>query len=286
MNILAMSGRRAAAALLACALPACALWPAAVTAQVSIAPPVVVLGDAERVGSYMVRNNADVAQEVTVGFRFGYPASDSAGNFYMEYDDSASAARHSLVPWIRAFPGRFILPPGGEQVVRLMAQPAPDLAEGVYWTRLITASQPQSPPVDTLSEGVTAQIVFRIEQVTSVLYRRGGASTGIEIGALALRGAGAESHLLVPLRRTGNAPFLGSVAVRVRDGGGRVVHEAELPVAVYFDVLQRIGLGAAALSAGAAYTVDVTVTSERADLPRARLLPIQPVAARLAFTAH
>src|SRR5919109_1983937 len=81
-----------------------------VSAQVVISPPVITLVEPERFGSFTVENRSTVAQEVTVEFRFGYPTSDSAGDLRMIYDDSATAARSSIVPWVRAFPRRVLLP--------------------------------------------------------------------------------------------------------------------------------------------------------------------------------
>src|SRR3954466_747137 len=76
-------------------------WPVVrAAAQVVIAPPVITLVEPERFGTFTLENRSTVAQEVTVEFRFGYPASDSAGNLRMVYDDSAIAARSSVVPWV------------------------------------------------------------------------------------------------------------------------------------------------------------------------------------------
>ena len=264
-------------------LSALLLSAASLHAQVAITPPMVFLGRAGQFGNFTVSNGSQTAQEVTIDFRFGYLRSDSLGNATMQYDDSASAARFSMASWVRAFPRRFILQPGHQQVVRLMARPPANLPDGTYWTRLITASVPQSPPVDSLRNGVRTQIIVRMEQITTVFYRRGAASTGIQLGSLSTLSDSTGLHLFVPLTRTGNAPFIGSVAVRVQDENGKVVHEAQLPTSVYFSLVERVALPRAELHPGR-YTVTVRVAAERPDIQRDQLLPITPVTATTTFT--
>src|SRR5688572_13718043 len=155
-------------------------------AQVSIGPVIVILNDAVRISDFTVGSNSDRIQEVTIDFRFGYMRSDSLGNLAMEYSDSAAGARHSMTAWVSAFPRRFLLRPGAEQTVRIMAQPPRDLAPGSYWSRLITASTPQSAPVDSITAGVSTQITVRLEQVTTVLFQRGEPVGGVAIGALTM----------------------------------------------------------------------------------------------------
>lgn len=252
-------------------------------AQVAITPPVVFLGHAGRFGNFAVRNQSETAQEVTIDFRFGYLTSDSLGNAVMQYDDSAAATRFSMASWVRAFPPRFILQPGHQQVVRLMAHPPSNLADGVYWTRLVTASMPQSMPVDSLRNGVHTQIIFRMDQITAVFYQRGSAHTGIQLGSLSVRNDSAGLQLLIPLTRTGSAPFLGSVAVRIEDERGKVVHEVTLPGSVYFSLVERVLLPRTKLHPGH-YTATVRVIAERPDIPRDELLPMVPVMATTTFT--
>jgi P pilus assembly chaperone PapD len=251
-------------------------------AQVSISPPIVVLSESERVSDFLVRNQSGITQEVTIDLRFGYMRSDSAGNLSMRYDDSAAATRHSMATWLRAFPQRFLLQPESQQVVRLMARPPRGLQDGVYWTRLVTASTPQSPPIDSASGGVRTQIIIRLEQVTTVLYRRGSVTTGVEAGTLRAETDSSNVHLLLPLRRTGSAPFFGSVALRVRDGRGTSVHDARTPVSVYFDLLHRISVPRAALPSGS-YSAELRIENEGGDVAKDKLPPAAPIALNAKF---
>jgi hypothetical protein len=251
-------------------------------AQVTVGPVVVHLAEPERFATFTVENRSPIAQEVTLEFRFGYPASDSLGNLRMVYDDSATAARFSMASWARAFPRRFLLGPGQRQLVRLTVRPPQDLANRVYWTRLVTGSLPRSPPVDSVASGVTTQINIRLEQVTTVLYSRGRAETALEVGPVTVRHDSSEVRLFVGLKRTGAAPFLGSVALRVTDSRGVPIHEAAEVTSVYFEATKRFALPRARLKPGR-YTAEVRAVAERADIPPDVLFRMAPVALRTEF---
>lgn len=254
-------------------------------AQVVVAPPVITVVEPERFGTFTVENRSAVPQEVTVEFRFGYPVSDSAGNLRMVYDDSAEAARSSVMPWVRAFPRRTLLPPGQQQLVRLTLRPPEGLANGVYWTRLVVTSVPESAPVDTAPGGITTQITFRLQQITTVLYRRGDARTGIEVGPVAVQDDSTAWQLLVPLTRTGAAPFLGTIKLRIEDSRGAVVQEATEVASVYFSLVKRFALPRSRVTPGT-YTAEVTAVAVRPDVAPEALFPMAPVVFRTPFTVQ
>ena len=252
-------------------------------AQVTVAPVVIHLAEPERFATFTVENGSAVAQEVTLEFRFGYPSSDSLGNIKMVYDDSASAEQFSMAAWARAFPRRFVLGAGQRQLVRLTVRPPQRLANGVHWTRLVTSSLPQLPPIDSIATGVTAQIDIRLQQVTTVLYRRGPAQTDLEIGPIAVREDSTRTGLLIGLKRTGIAPFLGSVGLRVIDSRGESVHESLEVTSVYFSVTKRFDLPRGRLTPGT-YTAEVRAVAERADMPSDVLFRMAPVVVRTQFS--
>lgn len=258
------------------------LLPGPAIAQVSIGPVIVFLNDAARIGDFKVGSNSDQPQEVTIDFRFGYMRSDTLGNLAMEYADSAAAAGHSMAAWVSAFPRRFVLRPGTEQTVRIMANPPRDLAPGSYWCRLITASTPQSVPIDSITAGVSTQITIRLEQVTTVILRRGEAVGGVAIGELTLHRDSAGVHLLIPLSVRDGSAFLGTSTVRFRDERGAVVHEVRTPLAVYFRQVQRVTLPTA-IGRGT-YRAEVSIQAGRPDVPIWVPRAPAPVTAALQFT--
>ena len=60
-------------------------------AQLAVWPAVVLLSETSRIADFQVRNESNSAQEVTIGFRFGYAQSDASGRPVMIYDESVAA---------------------------------------------------------------------------------------------------------------------------------------------------------------------------------------------------
>ena len=59
------------------------------TAGVLVAPTSVILSDRKRTGRLTVQNPSDKPQEITIGFTYGIPLSDSLGNISLDLRDSA-----------------------------------------------------------------------------------------------------------------------------------------------------------------------------------------------------
>jgi hypothetical protein len=256
---------------------------APVAAQTLVAPTILTLSDRERFGTLMVDNRSAQPQEVTISFKFGYSSSDADGNRFFVYDDSAAAAAFGLHEQIRAFPRRFVLAPGERQIVRMSARPAADAPDGVYWARVVTASQPQSPPVEQANaDGVATQVVFRLEQVTTVLYQKGAVDSGVDAPALEAQMEADSVAVRLPLRRLGNAPFYGRARLTVvpeavqGDPDAVPAIEDELLFEVFFDRVVRFALPLESLPSGH-YRVRVTVDSDRPDIPGDERVAAEPV---------
>ncbi|HSM36543.1 MAG TPA: hypothetical protein VK837_09130 [Longimicrobiales bacterium] len=252
-------------------------------AQTLVAPTILTLSDRERFGTLMVDNRSAQPQEVTISFKFGYSSSDADGNRFFIYDDTAAAAAYGLHQQIRAFPRRFVLAPGERQVVRMSARPAADAPDGVYWARIVTASQPQSPPVEQASaDGVATQVVFRLEQVTTVLYQKGAVASGVDAPALEAQMEADSLAVRLPLRRLGNAPFYGRARLTVvpeevqGDPDAVPALEDELLFEVFFDRVVRFALPLESLPSGH-YRVRVSVDSDRPDIPGDERIAAEPV---------
>lgn len=272
----------AALALLAVAIAA------PVAGQTLVAPTVMTLGDRERFGTFLVDNRSDEPQEVTISFKFGYSTSDAEGNRVFVYDDTAAAAAFGLHERIRAFPRRFVLAPGDRQIVRMSARPSPDAPDGVYWARIVTASQPQSAAVErTAADGVATQVVFRLEQVTTVLYQKGEVATGLEAEPLEASVRADSLSVRLPLRRVGNAPFYGRARLAVvteSEGAAPGPSLAdELMFEVFFDRVLRFDVPLEGLPSGR-YRVRVSVDSDRPDIPRDRRVTADPITLDAAFS--
>jgi hypothetical protein len=250
-------------------------------AQVSVAPTILFTSDQEPFGTFVVNNASDLPQEIVIEFRFGYPKSDASGNSVMEYDDVAAAERFGLDAWVQAFPRRFVLAPGQNQVVRMAVRPPPGLEDGTYWTRLITTTTPQGDALDTTINGVAARIVTRLQHVTTLVYGTGGLTSSIQVGELtAQSGPDRGSLLVVPLQRAGNTPFLGWLVAEIRDESGRLVTTSERAIAVYFDAVEQLTFDPGALPAGL-FDVTVTIRPGRPDVPPEHVVGGDPVQTRV-----
>lgn len=244
-------------------------------AQVSVSPPMVVV-DAAGQASFWVRNQSDSPQEVAAELVFGYPMADSLGVVSMNYDDAATRERWSAEPRLRVFPPRFMLSPGGRQVVRLTALPRPGEADGVYWARIAVTSTPTTSFAATPAGGSTAGVAVQVRQTLPVLYRQGEVATGLRVDSIHGRVQGDTLDLRMDVRPRGNAPYLGSALVEVVGPDGFAAIGREFDVALYRAMPLRYRLDIAGGVPGD-YTARVSFRTERNNLPISALVQAPPV---------
>ncbi len=236
------------------------------SAQVSIAPSTVFINDQTNIGTLYVSNRSDEPQEVSIDFAFGYPSSDADGNLIMKYEDSVAYAQYAINEWVRVFPRSFVLGPRQQQTVRFQVRPQPQAANGVYWTRVKILANPQVADIDIAAEeGITTRITFRFEQVIAAFYRKGNATTGLNITNVEVRHENGRMVLLPNLQRTGNAPFIGTMTAKVYDGRGQLVKERQITTTAYFEEVRRLEIDTADLQAGN-YRVDLIFETRRGDM--------------------
>lgn len=248
-------------------------------AQITITPIFLFLDEQERFGSILIMNGSDQAQEVSVTFPFGYPITDEDGNVEMVYDDSSMAEKWGISEIIRGFPRNFTLQSGERQVVRLTIQPK-DFEDGMYWSRIRTTSTPVSPEVgETDQEDVTTQITYKFEQNTTIFYKHGNVNTGLDINELTTEQNDKSVNVSVDLTRRGNAPFLGSLILNVRNSQGETEIEKRTSTSIYFDHRQVFTIEKANLSPGE-YTIEFRAVSQRSDVPNSDIIPIDPITRR------
>ncbi len=252
-------------------------------AQVSIAPPALFISSSSHFGTFLVENKTGDPQEVSIKFRFGYPISDSLGNLSMQYDDSVAEALHSMADWVKGFPRKFILPPGTQQIVRLNTQPPANLSDGIYWSRIITSAQAQAKRIDTIRSGITTQINVAFEQVTTVLYCKGSLTTNLEIIDPIVIEDSATIRLVWKTVKTGNAPYFGTLKVKLVDASGTDIDESTEIVGIYATMNKKASFSHSKVKAGN-YTAEVTFISERNDIASENIIHIPPIVKKIAFT--
>lgn len=256
----------------------------AARAQVTVAPVVLVVSNRSRFGTYIVNNRTGTTQEVSIRFRFGYPVTDSMAQGRMIYGDTIpGAATHSMTRWVRAFPRQFVLPAGQQQTVRVTVRPPGKLEPGVYWTRIVTTTAPQSPPVDTVGKGVAARILFRLEQVTTLFYRNGAVDPAPTLGPVRHWVDSTKAAFVVPVHQSGNAPVLGTMTLRVLQPNGHVVGTGQQTVSIYFSGDVAFSIARKQLPPGQ-YTAEIGLTAQRADIPPGETFTFKPIRKQLTFT--
>lgn len=262
------------------------LSPLYLNAQVTIAPTNMFIDGNARFGTYMVINNSNETQEISIDFIFAYSQTDEQGNRTIIQDDMESAERYSIAEYVRAFPRNFTLASGQRQVVRLRLNPPNDLDDGTYWARIKTASTPEAPPLELqASNTVAARVGIKVEQVTGLFYKKGNATTGIEVNQITTNYDSSTGKLFVytDIDRVGNSPFLGSISTTMIGQNGEVVREGFISTSIYFDGVHKNEFDIADLPNGQ-YTIRVQFESSRADIPSSDLVQMTPVTETTTFT--
>lgn len=254
-----------------------------VSGQISVAPPALFMNPNNRFGTFIIENKSGEPQEISIRFRFGYPASDSLGNLYMQYDDTTAETKFSLVEWIKGFPRKFVLAPGSQQIVRLTAQPPTNLADGTYWARIITSAQPQALRIDTVRAGIITQINIVFEQITTVLYNKGNLNTGIDILDPFIVEDSVNVKLIWKIEKKGNSPYFGTAEVKLFDVNGNLVDETIETLAIYFSMNKKAVFNKNKLRRGK-FSAEIKFTTERDDIAPNNIIQLPPVIMKYSFT--
>jgi len=244
--------------------------------SVSVSPMAVYMSDRERTGTMTLYNPGSRPEEIEIEFAFGYPQTDAEGNIQVPLSPEAPAGEPSAVPWLSAFPRRLVLEPGQRQVVRVLARPPADLADGEYWARALVRSRGGQEPIEARQGDVGIQIDVETLIVVAVNYRNGEMITGLAVRGAEATSVGDSTIARITLARTGNAAFLGRLLVEALDERGDVVTSSEQVVAVYRTLSPRVVLPTSA-EGRRPVMVRYTLDTERSDLPPGGVLPMERV---------
>lgn len=264
-------------ALLAMFLPAAA----PLLAQgVLVAPHAVVIDHRTRSGALSLYNPGDAPAEISLSTFFGYPITDSTGEFDLRTVARPDPTMPSAAGWVEAFPKRMVLQPKERQTVRLLARPPATLTDGEYWARLVVAAKGGTVPVTGVdsSSGVTVGLNLEVRTVLPLQYRKGAVATSVRLSRVAAAVEGDSLVVRLRLERMGTAAFIGTVRGALVDSAGRTVTTFTTPVSVYYEVEPRL---TATLPGGrpkaGRYRLRVEVAAEREDLAPETVLPSRPV---------
>jgi hypothetical protein len=264
-------------------LMACFLAGAPRAEAIVLAPHALFIDHHTRSGILYVQNPGDDIEEVSIALEYGYPASDSVGGVYIQLIPDPPPGAPSAAGWVRALPQKIRVLPGARQAVRLLAQPPADLPDGEYWSRIIVTSHAAQAPVQvTEDQAVRVGLTLEMRTITSLIYRKGELSTGVELNDFAVESAGDTLVAAVKVARRGTGAYLGKVEFVLTNQQGHEVGGWEQAIAVYFDLFRRYSLPTKGLAPGP-YTLAVRLSTERTDIAQAQLLPAEPVERKVAL---
>lgn len=242
---------------------------AALARAVSVSPMSVFMDHRTRTASITLYNPNPLPEEVEISFAFGYPQSDTAGEVTVPLSERGPEGEPSAVEWLRAFPRRVRLEPGQNQVVRILAQPPADLADGEYWSRVIVIATGGRPPVEQQVEpDVRVAITMRTVIIGSLNYRKGRLATGVTVDSSRADRSGTGAQLTLDLTRQGQAAYLGTIRVEALSADGRVLAEEEDVLSVYRTIRRRFAFPDTPGVASFRYSI----RTERPDLGQSNII--------------
>lgn len=236
-------------------------------ASVAVYPQTLFINAPNRSVAITVSNPTELRQEIWVDFRYGYPLVDDSGKFYIKYFEGQTSQEPNAVPWLTAYPQRFVLNARESQVVRVMVQLPVGTTVGEYWSRVIIASkQRTASPPQTPGANVRMKMEFITQVDIPLQVRSGSVTTGLKIhGVTSLVDSG-KLKMGVDIARVGNASFWGTMHMFLRDNNGRVMATADQHVAIFRDLVYPVTMDVATLQPGA-YVLEINVDNVRPGVP-------------------
>lgn len=233
---------------------------------VLVAPHVVFVDHRTRSASITLYNPGTEPAEVSIATFFGYPVTDSAGDFELA-TPAPDPSQPSAAGWIEAFPRRIVVQPLQRQTVRLLGRPPAGLADGEYWSRLIITAKGGTLPVagaDT-TQAIQVGLALEVRTIIPLQYRKGTPKTGVQVANLRATRSGDSVVVRAQLTREGNAAFVGTARGTLTNAAGAVVGTFAVPLAVYYAIDPRFSIPGRDLPAGQ-YHLVLELVSERADI--------------------
>jgi len=251
---------------------------------VVVAPHAVYLEHRTRSASITLYNPGADATEVGISFLYGYPVTDSAGNFTLFEPEKVDSSMPAASGWIEAFPRRVTIAPLARQTVRLLARPPTGLADGEYWARVMISAKGGSVPVTGAdSSDIQVGLTLEVRTVIPLIYRKGVLRTGVSLSRVSVARQGDSLAIRARLTREGSSAYVGTARGVLLNPGGRTVATFSEPIAVYYEAEPAFALPVAGLPAGR-YRLRLELTSERSDIAPELLLRAAPIRDSLEVT--
>jgi hypothetical protein len=233
--------------------------------QIRVSPVILMVTAPNRTVAVNVQNpSATNEREMWVEFKYGYEKYNDKGERRVIIAPSDSGVERSAVRWLRAYPQRFVLPPAGSQVIRIMAAPPPGLPDGEYLARVFISSQPVGPiRRSKQAQGTGVNSAFRLVQSADVPYhyRRGHINTGLIIRDVNTTSMKDSVRIAIDLQRNGNASYWGTLTCQLKGQYGKIVSIYKKNFVMYLDGTYVCFLKTRDVAPGT-YTLDIDFASD------------------------
>lgn len=213
-----------------------------IMAGVLVAPSVVIISEKGRAGRMTIHNPSETPKEISIGFSFGLPESDSLGNVDIRLNDSTVTHPRSALGWIRAFPRKLVIPPNGTQIVRFVAKPPKGLADGEHWCRIMVESQEgvTSVPSASNADKITTRLNMVMRTAVMLKYRSGELIANLEVKDAVANMIDTKVEAFITMINNGNVSYVGMLKGRLLDATGKEITTSKLQVAIYDDLRRRL----------------------------------------------
>jgi hypothetical protein len=243
--------------------------------------PMVLFIDYEtKIGSFEIVNPSDEVREFKFTLIFGYNRYDSLGNGYIEYNDSETEKRYSLIPYLKLFPKRLVIPPRESQTVRVIISNLPEDLNRTLWTRIIINSEPIVQQIDTsniLAEGqVKAQIKIVTEVNGIIAINCGKATSVLDFDLYSINKDTNFTKLIFDFQKSGTSPFFGSMILKITDENNQVLIDNDYNIVAYESTRFAIPIDSKALKPGK-LNIEATVNNVRITTPPKLRIPFNPL---------
>ncbi len=238
-----------------------------IEASVAVYPQVLFINSPNRSVAITVSNPTETRQEIWVDFRYGYPLVNDSGKFYINYMDSTAGQEPNAVPWLTAYPQRFVLNARESQVVRVMAQPPVGLTSGEYWARVVVNSKQRTAiPPQTPGANLRMRMEFISQVDVPLQVRTGSVNSGVKIHGVTSVVDSGQLKMGIDISRLGNASFWGTIHLFLRDESGRVMTTHDQHIAIFRDLVYPIIMDVANVPPGS-YVLELDVDNVRPGVP-------------------
>ncbi len=244
--------------------------------QIAVSPLVLFVDNNSRTGDMTIFNQGIEPKEINIKLNYGYIDYDSTGKSKLNMEDTITSKDNSISPFITVYPKKLIIQPGTSQTVKFMVKNTNALADGTYWTRIVTESKDVKKQIDStnITDKVSVGLSIKFNMVSAFIFQKGKLNTKVNIDSFTARTDSNMINLLLSFYREGNSPFFGTSKIRIYDSNGDEVKIIEETFAAYFQGVKAFPVEKNILKPGN-YKAEIILTNEQADVPEDKRVPFE-----------